>query len=87
MKKLFLLVAVIMLAVPAVANATWEHDKCRNLEGIQETVPDGLTLKEGECFKLEPIVERPAPQPEPVIAPAAVAPRRWRAAPSPPGRP
>ena len=34
MKKLFLLVAVIMLAVPAVANATWEHDKCRNLEPV-----------------------------------------------------
>jgi hypothetical protein len=66
MKKLFLLAAVIILAVPAVDNATWEHDKCRNLEAIQETVPDGLTVEDGECFKLEPIVDQqPAAQPAP----------------------
>jgi hypothetical protein len=64
MKKLAMLaavaiVAVIVLGISVTADATWEHDKCQHLEGIQETVPDGLKLKEGECFKLEPIVDLP----------------------------
>jgi hypothetical protein len=48
MKKIIVLAAVV-LAIGGTASATWEHDKCLNIEGIQETVPEGLIVKEGSA--------------------------------------
>jgi hypothetical protein len=63
MKKIIVLAAVV-LAIGGTASATWEHDKCLNIEGIQGDRAGRADCQGGECWRQEPIVNQPAAQPD-----------------------
>jgi hypothetical protein len=57
MNKIIILAALIVLAIGGTASATREHDICKNLDGIQTSVPEGY-VKSGhkECvLDVQPI--------------------------------
>jgi hypothetical protein len=60
MKKIVILAAATVLAIGGTASACLpgeQEDKCKNVEGIQSEVPEGLTQQGENCFKAQPIVD------------------------------
>src|SRR5215216_2625636 len=85
MKRILLLAIITIMAItPGTVYAgkrkyeevkSEQKDVCGNIDGIQETVPDGYKLVDGDCCKeKQPVEHAPSspPAPEPAPAPTPV---------------
>lgn len=78
MKKIVIIAAALVFAIGGTASACLpgeQEDKCKNLDGIQSEVPDGLQQQGENCFKEQPIVDQEV-QPEEVTPASESAPEK-----------